>query len=158
MSSVRLHSVALCFLSLTELFFRLLGSYVFLVPLVVTGLLGSAIGGPAVQPVAGAALMFGTAYVVPALLSWVVLKALRAKARLAVPLPGRHFLVLGLVGSVAGRIVWLSPALQAVPWLLASLRWLSFASLGLLIVGLALALRSLKKASVVSTEQADSAT
>ena len=149
--------MTLCFLSLMELFFRLLGSFGFLVPLVVTGLLGPVLGSSTLSPFAGAKFMLAFAYVVPALLSWLVLKALRASSRLPVPLPGRYFLGLGLLSSVAGQIVWFSPALQALPWLLASLRWLSLASIGLLVVGLALALRSLKRSSPVSKARSSSA-
>ncbi len=150
--------MALCFLALTELFFRLLGSYGFLIPVVLTGLLGSIVGSVAKPPAAGAIFMLAAAYVVPALLSWLVLKTLRARSRLPAALPGKYLLVLGLLCSFVGHIAWLSPKSQALPWLLASLHWLPILSTALLVVGLTLATRSLKRPSAEREAKASSAT
>jgi hypothetical protein len=158
-SGVRLHRVTLCFLSLMELFFRVLGSYGFVVSLLVMGMLGPVVGKPALPTAAATTIKVVTAYAVPALVSWLVLKLLRAKARLPVPLPGRHWLVAGLLGSVAGHVVRFgASAFQSVPWLFTALYWLSLASIGLLVVGLVLAFRSLRKPPPSAGAQGNNAT
>jgi len=149
--------VILCFVSLMELFFRLLGSYVYLVSLLAAGLLGYVVDGAVLPPTLIEPFALATGYLLPALLSWLVLKALRAKARLAVPVPGRYFLVLGLLASFAVHVISHSSTLQAIPWLLMSMRWLWHISVALLVVGLAIAIRSLKHSSLAPRARGSSA-
>ena len=63
-----------------ELFFRLLGSYVYLVSLLAAVLLGYVVDGAVLPPTLIEPFALATGYLLPALLSWLVLKALRLYA------------------------------------------------------------------------------
>jgi hypothetical protein len=140
--------VILVFLSLTELILRLLGPVSSFAALMFTGILIS-LGFPKpVSPIAAAFVIQLSAYILPAVLAWLVLKLTRMKKQVPTPVAGRHWLIAGLMCTAIshlGRLVWLSGT--SLGWLLATLQPIYFSAIPLFVVGLALAIRSLKPRS-----------
>lgn len=131
------------FLSLTELILRLLGPLAQYGALLFTGLLGSTgLNLQSASPVVGLAVMQLTAYIVPAVIAWLVLRIVVAQHPLGTPVPGRHWLTAGLACSVAGHVLGFAVTKGYSPHLATVLRWSMLAAPLFLLVGLVLAVRS----------------
>ena len=131
------------FLSLTLLLSYLIGPVTGVIEMVGTGLLGPAEPGPN-APAAAFATTVLSVYVPSLLLSWLALRRMRVKERLPIPVPGRHWLTAGLACSVTTFFSPLDLTSSGAPsWMSAALNSAAFATVPLLAVGLALAVRSL---------------
>lgn len=111
--------------------------------MIAAGLLGPTDRDPTALPAAIAATVLSV-YGPSLLLSWWALRRMRVKERLRTPVPGRHWLTAGLVCAITSFLAAFDLTGNGAPsWLSALLNSASFATIPLLVIGLALAGRSL---------------